>query len=302
VSDGPLRGVLCPIVTPLRPDDESLDCDAMSNHLDALVPHLDGLLVLGTSGEHPWLDHHVEDQVVRLTGEVVGGRCRILVGAGQAGYRPTLKRLDRIATLPADYVVITPPTYFPLSDASLATYFERLADRSPVPLILYNIPQHTTARIPVSVVQALAGHPNIAGIKDSAGDMTTFVELLKVQTDGFRVLQGRDHMVAESSRQGCAGVITALANLAPRLVRQVLCTAQAAAGHHRSDLAEDLDRLAAIFHHGYWLSALKCAVDAAGYQVGRPSSPLPPLTPEQEASVRQIIAVIGERGWLIDRP
>jgi dihydrodipicolinate synthase/N-acetylneuraminate lyase len=140
-----LHGVMCPVTTPLRGRDEQLDTEAFAVHLETIVPDLDGVLVGGTSGEHAWLTHDVEDEAIRTAADVIDGRCPLLVGAAQPGLQAGLRRLHRLAGLPGDYVLITPPTYFAVDDAALIDYDGEVAEASHVPVVLYNIPPATSA-------------------------------------------------------------------------------------------------------------------------------------------------------------
>src|SRR5215471_6197310 len=266
-----LDGIICPIATPLDVSGDSLNAAAFASHLDALLPDVDGIFVLGSSGEHPWLGEAVEDEVVKVAAAVTAGRRPLLVGAGQASLSRTLTRIDSLSALPGDYYVVTPPSYFPITDTGAYTeYFTRIAEYADRPIILYNIPLNVGNSITPAAVRDLASHPNIAGIKDSSGDMITFAELLFTQSDSFRVLQGRERLNAARRADLAAS----------------------------AKLQEDTSKLARIFNEGYWLSALKVALNATGFAVGVPSQPLPHLTTDQSSRIETLIRDAEARGWL----
>jgi 4-hydroxy-tetrahydrodipicolinate synthase len=294
-----LDGIICPIATPLDASGESLNTAAFASHLDALLPDVDGIFVLGSSGEHPWLGEAVEDEVVKVAAAVTAGRRPLLVGGGQASLSRTLIRIESLSALPGDYYVVTPPSYFPITDTDACTeYFTRIAEHADRPIILYNIPLNVGNSITPAAVRELASHANIAGIKDSSGDMITFAELLFMQSDSFRVLQGREQLIAASAALGCTGVVSAMSNFAPRLLRQVLNAARRADLAASAKLQEDTSKLARLFNEGCWLAALKAALNATGFAAGVPSPPLPHLTTDQSSRIDALIREAEAQGWL----
>ena len=294
-----LDGIICPIVTPLGEPGESLNAETLAAHVEALLPDVDGIFVLGSSGEHPWLSDAVEDEVVKIAAQVTAGRRPLLVGGGQASLSRTLIRIESLSALPGDYYVVTPPSYFPITAPGAYTeYFTRIAEHANRPIVLYNIPQNVGNSIPPAAVRDLAPHPNIAGIKDSSGNMFTFAELLSAQSGSFRVLQGREQLIAASAALGCTGVVSAMSNFAPRLLRQVLNAARQGDMAASAALQENTSQLARLFDEGYWLSALKAALNAAGFAVGVPTQPLPDLTAEQSSRVAALIRDADVQGWL----
>jgi dihydrodipicolinate synthase/N-acetylneuraminate lyase len=295
----PLDGITCPIATPLGASGDSLDATAFVAHIDALLPDIDGLFVLGSSGEHPWLSDAVEDEIVKIAAEATAGRRPLLVGAGQASLARTLIRLESLSALPGDYYVVTPPSYFPITDpGSCVEYFTSVANHADRPIVLYNIPQNVGNGIAPAAVRDLAGHPNIAGIKDSSGNMIAFTELLATNSPSFRVLQGREQLIAASGALGCTGTVSAMSNFAPRLLRQVLDAARHGNSAASAALQADTSQLARIFDEGYWLSALKAALTEIGFPVGIPSKPLPRLTDHQSARIAALIHNADVHGWL----
>jgi 4-hydroxy-tetrahydrodipicolinate synthase len=291
-------GVVCPIVTPLTSSGE-LDEDVFRQLIDALVPDLDGLFVLGSSGELTRLPDRVVGRTARVATEQVGGRIPVYLGIGDTGLDRTLERAERLADVGADYLVVSAPFYYPVTpDALLVGYFEAIADRVPRPIVLYNIPQTTHVPLPPDVVRMLAPHPRIVGIKDSAGDPFQFAQLLAVRTDDFRLLQGREELTASSTWAGADGVISAMGNFAPRLLRTVIRSVHE--GRPRTEtlaLQAVVDRLAGVFAQGYWLSGLKATLIELGWDVGEPSRPMPVYGEAERAAVRRILEATGHE-WL----
>jgi 4-hydroxy-tetrahydrodipicolinate synthase len=289
------RGLICPLATPLD-DRGRLDADVLGEHIDALVPDVDGLFVLGSSGEHPWLTADDGAEVARVASERAAGRVPLLLGVGEASTRRVLARMELVRDVPADFLVVTPPTYFPVGDDAMVAYFTEIADAAARPVVLYNMPQATGSTVSPAVVEAVAGHPNIAGIKDSGGDPFAFQEMLRCRGAGFSVLQGREQLMAASLLLGADGVVSSMANFAPRLLRAVERAVAAGDAHEVRRAQASVTRLAALFAEGHWLVALKAALEACGFAVGPPSAPLPAATAAQRG---RIAALLEEAdGWV----
>jgi 4-hydroxy-tetrahydrodipicolinate synthase len=296
-------GIVCPLVTPLTPGG-ALDEAVLRDLIDALVPDLDGLFVLGSTGELAWLPDEVALQVVRVAVDQVAGRVPVFVGVGDTSTVRTLDRAARLGEAEPAFLVVATPFYYPVeSEARLVEHYVRVAERASAPIVLYNIPQHTHCPLTPAVVRSLAGHPRIAGIKDSAGDWTTFEAFLALRSDDFRVMQGRERLAAISLWSGADGVISALSNLAPRLL-------QALAGSIRDErprseslaLQATVGRLAEVFEQGHWLAGAKCAMQAAGWDVGEPSPGIEPYATAQRRVVEGIVRDPDLARWITTAP
>jgi dihydrodipicolinate synthase/N-acetylneuraminate lyase len=294
-------GVVCPLVTPLTPDGR-LDEGVLRDLIEALVPDLDGVFVLGSSGELTWLTDETSLRVATVAVDQVDRRIPVYVGIGDTGLERTFARADRLADLGADFVVVTTPFYYAVdSDRQLVEYFEAIAERAPAPVVLYNIPQNTHVRLAPSLVRTLAGHPNIVGIKDSAGDWFAFEEFLACRSDAFSVLQGREPLAAISYWSGADGLISGMANFAPKLLQALAVSIRD--GRPRADslaLQAAILELAAVFDRAYWLTGLKSTLRALGWEVGQPSRPMPPDDPALQAAIDAIISSVDAR-WLTTR-
>lgn len=296
-------GIVCPLVTPLTADGR-LDEGVLRGLIDALVPTLDGLFVLGSSGELTLLPDDVALQVARVAVDQVAGRIPVYVGVGDTGLDRTLARADRLAAAGADYLVVAAPFYYPVAaEARIVEYFETVADRVAAPVVLYNIPQNTHLTLTPSAVRILARHPNIVGIKDSAGDWIAFDALLTLRADDFSVLQGREHLAAISLWSGADGLISAMANFAPRLVQALAASIRDERPREETlALQATIGELAAVFEQGDWLAGLKATLQAVGWDVGQPSPPIQPYDDAQRRAVDGIVSAPGMARWLTKAP
>src|SRR5690606_26084216 len=180
-------GIVCPIVTPLT-NDESLDVAVFRQLIDRLVPDLDGLLVLGSTGEFALLRDEVAQQAVEIGVEQVDGRIPVYAGVGDTGTVRALERTQHAAAAGVDFALLTSPYYYGIpEEEALARHFLTIADASPIPVLIYNIPQNTYVHVTPALAEGLSAHPNIVGMKDSWGDMIQFQKFLALKGDRFSV-------------------------------------------------------------------------------------------------------------------
>lgn len=214
-----LRGIIPPVITPLRSPDE-IDAGG----LDRLVEHIlaggvHGLFLLGTTGEGPYLPDPLRRELVRRVCRQVGGRVPIYVGITHTVFSESIALAEFARQQGAQAVVAAPPYYLPLSQSELLDYVEKFLSRLPLPLVLYNIPFCTKIQMQPQTVRRLAELPGVIGLKDSSGDMRYFHTLKQTLRDrpDFRILMGTEELLAESLLLGADGGVSGGANLFPRL-------------------------------------------------------------------------------------
>lgn len=212
-----LAGVTPPLVTPFEgPNAESVDHDALADVVDhAVSGGVTGLFPNGTTGECASLTAAEREAIVETT--VANATDQpVLAGVMDTALPDVLDHAERAASAGADAVVVTPP-YFHAQNrtgGNLA-FLEQVADESPLPVFLYDIPSCTGNPLATADVVALADHTNVVGMKDSSGEFTDFCRLLRNAPDDFVVLQGFDALLLPSLRMGADGGVHALANAVP---------------------------------------------------------------------------------------
>jgi 4-hydroxy-tetrahydrodipicolinate synthase len=215
-SQPTLEGVFVPLITPFdeagRIDVASLERLAAES-LDAGAA---GIVALGTTGEASALDDAERSQVVSACARVCGDKgAQLIVGAGTNDTRTTIARHEQLAEVPgvvASLAVV--PYYVRPSEAGVVAHFTAVADRSPVPLVLYNVPYRTGRGLRVGSLLELAGHPNIAGVKQTVGGVDAeTLRLLAEAPSSFAVLGGDDAYLLPIVLMGGAGAIAAAAHL-----------------------------------------------------------------------------------------
>jgi dihydrodipicolinate synthase/N-acetylneuraminate lyase len=168
-----IEGIFAAVPTPFYPDEK-----IYFRKLEANIAHysrslLSGMLLLGSTGEASMLDDAESREVLRVASDAAAPDKVLIAGVGRESVKGTLELAEAAAYFRYDAVLVRTPTYYSgqMSDAAVLYYFRSVADRSPLPVLLYNIPRCVPYDIPIEVVAELAQHPNILGIKDSSGSM-----------------------------------------------------------------------------------------------------------------------------------
>ncbi len=234
----PLRGIVPPMVTPLA-DRDALDVDG----LHRLVEHIlaagpGGLFILGTTGEGPSLSYHLRRELVERVCQIVGGRVPVLVGVTDTAFIESINVAEDAAEAGADAVVLSAPYYFAPDQENLWQYTRAIVAEMPLPVFLYNMPSHTKVAFSVETVRRAMDLPNVAGVKDSSGDMIYFDQLrqLVARRDDFSLLIGPEELLAEAVLLGAHGGVNGGANIWPELYVDL----------HKAAAAGDLERTAQL--------------------------------------------------------
>lgn len=230
-----LRGITPPLVTPF--DGADIDEAAFQSLLDhVLQGGVDALFPCGTTGEAASLTRDEQASLVRHTVEASPPDVPVLAGGTGTAIEATRTWIADVASLGADGVFLTAPYFHPANDPSgYQRFFEAVLEDSPLPVLLYNIPGYVGTEIPPSVVEAIAGHDRVMGMKDSSGDLGYGRGIRDRNPADFLVLQGIDELLLPACRMGFDGGVNAGANVFPEiygsLVREPF--ADTAMEHHR---------------------------------------------------------------------
>lgn len=287
-----LNGIIAPLATATNMKGRYQD-QVMANFVSRLKEDVEGLFVRGTSGEYAALTDGDAEHVLATVVEAVGGSVAVIVGIGDTSTPRTMERLHVAGGSGADFAAVTTTYYYPASDSELERYFTEIAEHSPIPILLYQIPQNTHVTLTIEAIARLAEHPNIVGIKDSSGDFLAFQELLAHRSANFAVLQGREQLAAASLLAGADGVISALANIAPALLGRLLDACRGGAVEEANVLQREVNDVARIFGEDNWLAALKAALEEIGFPVGPPIPPAREASPEARERIRRRLRATG---------
>ena len=289
-----LRGIIPPLVTPLKPD-ESLDLPGLLAHIDYLLGKgIHGVFVLGTTGEFYALDDAEKQAVVAETVAHVGRRAPVYVGTGAETTREVLRLTKMAEREGAAGVSVITPYFIKPTQPELIDHFRRVAESTSVAVVLYSNPGPTGVTIEPETVARLAELPNVVGIKDSSGDLTNTVELIKlVQTDRFSVLNGRDTLILAALMFGAKGAIPATCNVAPDLCVGIYEAFQKGDTTTARALQDRLAPVRLSLTLGTGNGAVKEAMALLGRPAGPNRSPIAPLSDEKKQKLRQILDKAG---------
>lgn len=214
------EGIIVPLLTPVDANE-----DIQFEQLAKLVEHVieggvDGIFVMGTSGEVGRFTMEERMQIIRAVAEQVNGRVAVYAGVSDCGTRMVKKHITNAYLAGADAVVSTLPYYFPTThEMEMVDFFRDIADFSPLPVIVYNIPVAVGVSIPCRVIDQLYTHPNIVAIKDSSADAVLLEKMLvRYQSETFSVLVGDESLLQFGFEKGVDGCIPSLANPFPRVL------------------------------------------------------------------------------------
>ena len=168
-----IEGVFAAVTTPFYPDERVYFRKLEANIARYSRSLLAGMVVLGSTGEAPALDDTESRDVLRTAAEASAPEKVLIAGVGRESLKATIELAEEAARFRYDAVLVRTPTYYSgqMTPAAVATYFRTVADKSPLPVVLYNIPRCVPYNIPVEMVAELAQHPNIIAIKDSSGSL-----------------------------------------------------------------------------------------------------------------------------------
>ena len=241
----PLRGIVPPMVTPLK-DRDTLDLAG----LERLVEHIlaggvHGLFVLGTTGEGPSLSYRLRCELIERVCGQVDGRVPVLVGVTDTAFVESVNLAGIAADEGAAAVVVAAPYYFPAGQSELLEYLEHLVVEMPLPVFLYNMPSHTKIKFELDTLRQALALPNIVGLKDSSGDLDYFRQAARLIQDypDAALLMGPERLLVDAIALGGDGGVCGGANLLPRLFVDLYEAASQGEGQRIAELQQ---RVAAV--------------------------------------------------------
>jgi 4-hydroxy-tetrahydrodipicolinate synthase len=290
----PLKGIIPPMVTPLR-DRDTLDVEG----LERLVEHIlaggvSGLFILGTTGEGPSLSYRLRRDLIERVCRQVRKRAPVLVGITDTAFVEALNLACFAAEAGAQAVVSTPPYYMPGGQMELQEWLDHLVARLPLPLFIYNMPALTQVAFEPDTVRRAMDHPGVVGLKDSSGDLDYIRQacsLLPARPD-WSVLIGPQELLVPAMRLGAAGGVSGGANVFPHLYVQLHAAIESGQSARTEELNQAIASVAeALFHVGRHPSSLikglKCALAVQGICDDFMAEPFHRFRPEQRARLEQ---------------
>ena len=267
-----MKGVFPALVTPFDKK-ENVDEETFRNLIRHVLPHVDGLVPCGTTGEFPYLTREEQKRLVEIAVEEAGGK-PVIAGAGAPSTRQAIELARDAKEAGATACLIVTPYFLHPSDKGVYQHFSEIAQAVDIPIILYNIPQVMDAYLPRRVVEDLADIPNIVGLKDSSGNLTHMMEVLEFCGDRIDVFVRHDEVVLNALSGGASGMILASAQVYPEVWQQVFAAVQAGDLPRARELQRSVQKLSRIFCRYGGGVAVKQALKMMGVPAGRPRRPL----------------------------
>ncbi|WP_028963643.1 dihydrodipicolinate synthase family protein [Sulfobacillus thermosulfidooxidans] len=275
------------MITPLT-DDGQLDTLALKRLIQRILAaqHI-GLSILGSTGEGASLPLSLRQQVRETVLELVGGKQPVFSGVMGTVQDDIIRDLDACRNLPLAGLLIPPPSYYPMNAQDLEVFYLSLADRSPFPIMLYNIPPYTKISIPAEVVAKLSTHPQIMGIKDSSRDFDYFLRVLHLtrHIPDFKVLIGTETLVLPALAVGGHGAVVGSGNIVPQWIAEL---AEHVANNHWAEarqLEYQLIDLATALRQTDGVRGFKFAAAAIDHHPGYLMAPYQPLAKDAPAAL-----------------
>jgi 4-hydroxy-2-oxoglutarate aldolase len=287
-----LDGILLPVTTNFTLA-EDFDAEAFTANLikwnDTGVI---GYVVLGSTGERVNLNELEYLQVIEAARRVVPETLSFIVGAGQQSTRATIDEIQSAANAGAEAVLVITPSFYRsvITQDALVKHYLAVADISPVPIILYSMPDLTGVKIEPETAARLSEHKNIIGIKDSSADIAKFSETVRLAPDDFAVMIGNGTVLCEALQAGARGGILAVGCVVPQLCLQIYRAVQAGDVDRAKLLQDRLTPLARAVTKTYGIGGLKTAMEMAGFTGGAVRQPLQRPNETATAEIARLIS------------
>ena len=211
-----IKGSYVALVTPFNIDG-SVNYDKLRELIEYHISNeTDGIVLIGTTGEATTLSFEEQCEIVRFGLEVVNKRVHVMVGSGSNDTAKACKLSKVFSSMGADSLLVITPYYNKTNTPGLIKHFEMIADNSSCPIVLYNVPSRTGMSIPMEAYEVLSKNPKIIGVKEASGNMEYTKEVAKYLNDDFIMMSGNDDIIVDMINLGASGVISVLANIAPK--------------------------------------------------------------------------------------
>ena len=209
-----LEGIIPALILPLE-ENGKINFNFLEKQVNYLSSAgVDGVFINGTTGEGAWLTMEEKEQVFKFVKEISKGKVFLCAACLQPTTELVMSEIKIYEKYEPDYLVAVTPYYYSVSQDIIIEHFEKIANFSSVPLILYNIPQCTHNKIELSTILKLAKEENIAGLKDSSGDFISFTRGIYSQVpENFSWIQGEDYLDGSALNCGANGMVTGLGNV-----------------------------------------------------------------------------------------
>jgi 4-hydroxy-2-oxoglutarate aldolase len=289
-----LSGIYPALTTPFAADGSVSLADVKHNIQCYNHTGLAGYVVLGSTGENVLLSRSEMDGILAAVKEVAGKDKRLIAGTGAESTAETIDRTKRAAELGYQFALVKTPYYYkPMyTSESYIEHFRRVADASPIPVLLYSVPIFTGVSLEAREIAVLAEHPNVVGIKDSSAHVQRIAEMVSVAPASFQILTGGAAVVLPSLAVGARGAILALASALPEKCVALYDLVRRGQAEQARQLQNILLKASKVIVSDAGIAGVKFVMDQRGYRGGLPRLPLLPASETSKQRIVELLATL----------
>jgi 4-hydroxy-2-oxoglutarate aldolase len=293
-----IRGVFPALVTPFE-EDEAVSLAAVKENIQRYnKTRVSGYVVLGSTGESVMLSRDEADAVLVAAREAASAEKLLIAGTGAESTAETIARTKRAAAIGYPFALVKTPYYYkPVYRPEVyLRHYRAVADASPIPILLYSVPQFTGITLETPEILALAAHANIVGIKDSSGNVQRVGEIVAGASSAFTVLTGGAAVIYPAFVVGARGAVLALAAALPEKCAEVYELALRGEHEQARQLQLLLARASKTIVSENGIAGVKYAMDLRGYRGGLARLPILPLSEERKRAVAEVVGTLHAEG------
>jgi 4-hydroxy-tetrahydrodipicolinate synthase len=215
-----IKGTGVALVTPFN-ENGNIDFKALARLLKHTAKGADYFVVMGTTGESATLTKEEKKQVLKFVKENNPAKLPIVYGIGGNATQEVLHQISEAKLEDIDAILSVSPYYNKPTQEGIIKHFAAIADISPVPIILYNVPGRTASNMTAATILKLASHGNIMGVKEASGNFEQCLQIAKYKPKNFLLISGDDMLTVSLGGIGGTGVISVLANAYPSIFKRI---------------------------------------------------------------------------------
>ncbi len=287
-----LRGIFPPLTTPFS-DNGDVDLKRLRKNLERYnQTKLSGYVMNGSTGESVLLGWDEVEKLWATAREAADSDKVMVAGTGSESTAETIRNTKRAAALGFQAALVRTPSYYKpfMTFEAETTHFFRVADASPIPVLIYSVPIFTNYTVEAPLVAKLATHPNIVGIKESSGNVQRMKDIVTATPKGFNAMTGSALTLSEALDAGAAGAILAIACVVPDACVDLYEASRRGETERVEQIKKQAIASAAALVTKFGIAGLKWAMDRVGYYGGAPRAPLLPVNESAKVELDAILA------------
>lgn len=287
-----IKGVITAVITPFNPHDQIDEEGFRQNLRFQLNSGVDGVVILGSTGESQTIEQAERRRLIEVAVEEVQGKTLLLVGTGSSSTKQTIQNTLEAYKLGADGALVVAPYYNKPTQEGVFQHFATLSQATPLPLCIYNSQGRTGLNIQTSTIKRLAALPTVVGVKDASSNISQIIDLVETMTPSFphfSIMTGDDPLTLPALAVGAHGVISAISNLVPSIVKKFVSAAL------RGDMEEARKchyQLSPLYRSAFVETnpiPIKAAMNLCGMAAGPCRPPLYSLSDQNLSSLKDVI-------------